>query len=72
MKRNKVSGDLVWRHDPNMLQTTKVQVWCGGTLLTSKCPLERARHYVMDGSAIAICDHAIWLIDKKDDVDEGM
>ena len=72
MKRNQATDDLVLRKDPNMLQTAKVQVWRGGILLTADWPLEKARQYVAEGRAMAICDQAIWLLDKKDDVDEGM
>jgi len=68
MKRNQ-ADDLAWRKDPNILQTAKVQVWI---LLTADWPLEKARQYVAEGRAMAICDQAIWLLDKKDDVDEGM
>jgi hypothetical protein len=68
MKRNQ-ADDLAWRKDPNMLQTAKVQVWRGGILLTADWPLEKARQYVAEGRAMAICDQAIWLLDKKEDAE---
>lgn len=68
MKRNQ-ADDLAWRKNPNMLQTSKVQVWRGGVMLTAEWPLEKARQYVADGRAMAICDQAIWLLDKKEDAE---
>ena len=71
MKRNQATDDLVLRKDPNMLQTSKVQVWRGGVLLTAEWPLEKARQYIAEGRALAVCDQAIWLLDKDSEASRG-
>lgn len=72
MKWNSGPEDQSWRKDPNMLLTDHIKVWYGGTLLTTICPRETARQCVAEGRALVISEQAIWWIDKKDDVDEGM
>jgi len=70
MKRNQ-ADDQAWRKNPNMLQTSKVQVWRGGVLLTAEWPLEKARQYIAEGRALAVCDQAIWLLDKDSEASRG-
>lgn len=52
-----------WQKDPSKLETSKVQVWVNGSMVTAQMPLETARKRVSDGLAFVICSQTIGALD---------
>lgn len=52
-----------WQKDPSKLETSHVQVWVNGSMVTAMMPLETARDRVRKGQSFVISSQAIGAID---------
>lgn len=48
-----------WQKNPEMIQTSKVQYWQNGIMMTAKMSKTEAQEMVRDGFAFVISNHAI-------------